>query len=77
MKMALRTVFAAFFGWTAWERYWKYEDCISQSLSSCITPEGANLTGGGVFWTLPALYFSLRVVITAARYFVRCRLGRA
>jgi hypothetical protein len=63
IKMILRAALACLFGWLSWERYWKYEDCIKQAASSCIAADGANLTSGGLIWMLPAVYFSLRVVI--------------
>ena len=47
--------FAAFFGWLFYERYWEWRECIASSLSSCITPDGENLTEGGVMWGVPVV----------------------
>lgn len=41
---------AALSGWLFNARYWKWRDCIREAASSCITPDGANLTSGGLLW---------------------------
>lgn len=48
-------------------RYWHYRDCIAASLSSCITPEGDTLTGGGMFWALFAVLFAITAIVAARR----------
>jgi hypothetical protein len=40
-------------------RYWQWRDCIAEALSSCITPDGANVIAGGQLWAAPALLFAL------------------
>lgn len=40
-------------------RYWLHRDCIEAAASSCITPEGANLTAGGMIWGILALAFAI------------------
>lgn len=45
------------FGYIFYIRFWKWRDCIDEALSSCVTPEGDNLTQGGMFWALPAIAF--------------------
>ncbi|NKK69079.1 hypothetical protein GFM13_01460 [Rhizobium leguminosarum bv. viciae] len=57
------------FGWLFYERYWKFRDCISQALSSCLTPDGDNLTQGGSLWAGLAGLFLLLAVISAWRSF--------
>lgn len=55
------------FGWLFYERYWKFRDCISQALSSCLTPDGDNLTQGASLWAGLAGLFFLLAVISAWR----------
>lgn len=43
-------------------RYWLHRACIEAAASSCITPEGDNLTSGGMFWGL----FAIACIIAAA-----------
>jgi hypothetical protein len=50
---------SGFFAWLFYERYWKWRDCIDEALSSCITPDGDNLTGGGMFWSVFSVLFGL------------------
>lgn len=50
---------AAFFAWVFHLRYWKHRRCIEAALSSCPTPEGDNLTQGGMVWAVPALLLLL------------------
>lgn len=57
MKSVLYAFAGLFFTWLFYERFWKWRDCIDEALSSCITPEGANLTSGGIFWGLFAIVF--------------------
>lgn len=57
---------AVVFAWLFYVRYWKWRECIDEAMSSCITPDGANLIGGGRFWLLFAIGFaaaSLRRVV--------------
>ena len=50
---------SAFFFYVLYLRYWKWRDCIKAAVSSCITPDGANLIAGGLFWALPAAFFAV------------------
>jgi hypothetical protein len=56
-----------FFSWFCYIRYWKWRDCINAVLSSCITPEGDNLTSGGMIWGLFALAFLAAALCLALR----------
>ena len=47
-------VLAAACAWLFYFRYWKWRDCINAE-SSCVTPDGDNLTSGGMMWGLLAL----------------------
>lgn len=49
------------------ERYWNWRACIRESRSSCVTPAGENLTGGGALWSVPALVFALFALRAALR----------
>ncbi|NKL62056.1 hypothetical protein ELH21_00615 [Rhizobium leguminosarum] len=63
------TLLSIFFGWLFYERYWKVRDCISQALSSCLTPDGDNLTQGGSLWAGLAGLLLLLALISAWRVF--------
>lgn len=54
---ALLSLIGLFFIFLFYERYWKYRECIPEALSSCVTPDGANLIAGGAFWSLFAFIF--------------------
>jgi hypothetical protein len=55
---------AALLWWAYYERYHKYADCIDAlTNSSCTTPDGGNLTAGGIFWGLLALPFTFVAAI--------------
>jgi hypothetical protein len=56
------------FAWIFYIRYWKWRECIEQALSSCITPDGANLIGGGRFWIIPAVLFAVAFVRRMLRW---------
>ena len=58
---------AALFGWLFYIRYWKWRECIHAVLSSCITPDGDNLTAGGMIWGLLAVAFAAAAVRLALR----------
>lgn len=47
-------------------RYWLYRECIAAALSSCITPEGDNLTSGGMIWGGFALLFLAITLLSAS-----------
>ena len=58
---------SALFGWLFYIRYWKWRDCINAVLSSCVTPDGDNLTSGGMIWGLFALVCAAAVLRLALR----------
>lgn len=64
---AINLVLAAFFSSLFYMRYWKWHDCIAQAESSCVTPEGANLTSGGALWGGIAAIFLLSAVVSFYR----------
>jgi hypothetical protein len=47
------------FAWLFYIRYWRYRDCIEAAQSSCVLPDGDNLTGGGFVWGLFAILFAI------------------
>ena len=53
----LHLALAGFFAWAFYVRYWRWRECIDEASSSCVTPDGDNLTAGGAFWLLPACIF--------------------
>lgn len=54
---------AAFFGYVFYTRYWIWRDCIAASQSSCPTPDGSNVTDGGMVWGVIALGFAAAALI--------------
>jgi hypothetical protein len=62
---------AIFFSYVFYIRYWKYRDCIEQAISSCITPEGGNLTQGGAMWSVFAVSFLLAALCVFFQFFYR------
>ncbi|MBR0554869.1 hypothetical protein J5J10_04175 [Ciceribacter sp. L1K23] len=44
-------------------RYWMWRDCIAASQSSCVTPDGNNVTDGGMVWGMIALCFLAAALI--------------
>ena len=60
----LLTLLALFFAWLYYERYWKWRDCIEAAESSCVLPDGDNLTNGGVVWGLFAVMFALAALVS-------------
>lgn len=59
--------------WAAFDaRYLQYRDCINAlTNSSCRTPDGDNLTAGGMVWGLFAGVFAAWFVVYAARLVYR------
>jgi hypothetical protein len=53
-----------FFAWLYYERYWKWRDCIEAAESSCVLPDGDNLTGGGMIWGVFAILFAIVTVVS-------------
>ena len=54
---------ASFFTYVFYVRYWIWRDCIAVSQSSCLTPDGSNVTDGGMVWGVIALGFAAATVI--------------
>ena len=52
-----------FFAWLFYIRFWLWRDCIEEALSSCLTPDGDNLTSGGMLWSVPAFVFLFCAVL--------------
>lgn len=59
---------AGFFAYAFYERFWLWRHEISQVNTSFITPDGANVTSGGMFWILPAGIFAILGFLRIARY---------
>jgi hypothetical protein len=69
---------SGYFWWVFDERYAKYADCIEAlANSSCITPDGGNVTSGGILWALLAMPLGLVALVYLAVALVRLRRGRA
>jgi hypothetical protein len=63
VKPLLFGMIGLIFAWLFYERYWKWHSCIDQALSSCVTPDGANLTSGGMMWgVLSAVFIALAML---------------
>ena len=60
----LFTFLTLFFAWLWYARYWKWRDCIEAAESSCVLPDGDNLTGGGMVWGLFAILFALAAFVS-------------
>src|SRR5262245_38361002 len=73
---AINFTISAFFAWLFYARYWKWRDCIREAMSSCITPDGANLIGGGAMWALPAAGFAVAAAIYLLRWILSIRHSR-
>jgi len=58
---------AILFSWLFYIRYWKWYDCIDEALSSCVTPDGDNLTAGGMLWGILAICFAAAALHLALR----------
>jgi len=54
---------AGFFTYVFYMRYWIWRDCIAVSQSSCVTPDGSNVTDGGMVWGVVALGFAAAALI--------------
>ncbi|AIC25674.1 hypothetical protein IE4771_CH00513 [Rhizobium etli bv. mimosae str. IE4771] len=76
VSVLVSALLSIFFGWLFYERYWRFRDCISQALSSCLTPDGGNLTQGGALWGGFAGLFLLLAMISAWRIFRRRDAGK-
>jgi hypothetical protein len=63
----LLLVLAGAFGWLFYERYWKWRECIREALSSCLTPDGDNLTAGGMLRGVIAAILAVAALRSALR----------
>lgn len=57
-----------FFSYAFYIRFWKWRECIELAQSSCVTPEGDNVTSGGMFWVIPAALFLVAGIRQIAKY---------
>ena len=73
LLMTVCLFFSSFFFYLFYVRYWKWRDCIEAAASSCITPEGDILIGGGAFWIVPAVVFFLLFAVIFGWNFWRKR----
>ena len=64
IRAVLFALTAGFFGYVFYMRYWIWRDCIAASQSSCLTPDGSNVTDGGMVWGVIALGFAAAALIT-------------
>lgn len=67
MRLAFPGLFsllALFFAWLFYIRYWKYRECIDAAQSSCVLPDGDNLTSGGVVWGTFATLFAIAAIVS-------------
>lgn len=59
---------AGFFAYAFYDRFWQWRHELSQVATSFNTPDGANVTSGGMFWILPAGVFAILGVLRVARW---------
>jgi hypothetical protein len=59
---------AGFFAYAFYDRFWRWRPELSQVDTSFITPDGANVTSGGMFWILPAGVFAILGILRVVRY---------
>jgi hypothetical protein len=60
-------VLSALAAWLFYARYWKWRECIREAASSFITPDGQNLTSGGLIWGLIAAALAAAALRLALR----------
>lgn len=46
-----------FSGYMFYNNYWKWRDCFTETITKCMTPDGATVSAGDRFWIVPALLF--------------------
>lgn len=63
IKAIVFALAAGLFVYVFYMRYWIWRDCIAASQSSCATPDGSNVTDGGIVWGVIALGFLAAAVI--------------
>jgi hypothetical protein len=59
---------AGFFAYAFDDRFWLWRHQIAEVNTSFITPDGANVTEGGMLWIFPAGIFAILGFLRAARY---------
>jgi hypothetical protein len=57
-----------FFMYVFYIRFWKWRYCIEQAKSSCITPDGDNVTSGGMLWAGFAVLFLVAGIRRLVKY---------
>jgi len=75
-RAVMHMLLSVLFSYAFYERYWKWRECIVEALSSCVTPGGENLIGGGVFWVVPASLFLLLFLRAAVRFMSASESGK-
>jgi hypothetical protein len=76
LKTAAALLLTGIFLWLFHERYWAWRDCIAKALSSCLTPDGGNLTAGGMVWIVPAAIFGLIALWRILRWAAHFSTGK-
>lgn len=76
LKTIAALLLAGFFLWLFHQRYWAWRDCIAEAASSCVTPDGDNLTAGGMVWIVPAAIFGLLAMLRILRSIRRFATSR-
>lgn len=78
MVFACVAALAALLWWAYYERYHTHADCIDElTNSSCITPDGNNVTSGGILWgvlALPVTFAAAALLCMIVLRLVRRRL---
>jgi hypothetical protein len=67
---AIHLSLAAFFGYAFHDRFWAWRHEIAEVNTSYLTPDGANVTSGGMLWVFPAFIFALLFAVRIYRYAV-------
>jgi hypothetical protein len=67
---AIHLSLAAFFGYAFYNRFWEWRHEIAEVNTSYLTPDGANVTSGGMLWIFPAFIFALLFAVRIYRYAV-------
>lgn len=65
---AIHFSIATCFGIAFYDRFWKWRHEIEQVNSSFMTPEGSNVTSGGIVWIIPTIIFASFGFIRIARH---------
>ena len=72
VKITIYFLLSIFFGFSFYERYWKYSDCIEAVKSSCVTEDGSNLTSSGMIWVVPCFIFLVLGIYQSYKIVRKC-----